>query len=92
MHTQSLSEKITYLEQVIGDLEQKNKRLTDMLNSQVYNKAQQYKENVLTKLLDRRRTPHDQLEQPGSLNTSFNNKENSVNLGQPPTSHHRSVA
>jgi hypothetical protein len=31
-----------------------------MLNSNVYNRAQEYKENVLTKLLDRRRGNADQ--------------------------------
>ena len=36
---QSLVDKVTYLENVITELEEKNKRLTDMLNTNLYNKA-----------------------------------------------------
>jgi hypothetical protein len=59
-NNQQLVEKITYLEQVICELESKNKRLTEMLDGRVYDKAQAYKENVLNKLLDKR--------QPGKAN------------------------
>ena len=49
---------------MIADLEEKNKRLTDLLNSHLYDRAQSYKENVLSKLRDKsgadgsRRPPH----------------------------------
>jgi len=66
---------------VIGELEIKNKRLTDMLNSNVYNRAQEYKENVLSKLLDRRRNADHSIDSlaGGSVSTDCKplyNKEN----------------
>lgn len=35
---------------MLRDVEEKNKKLVDMLNKQIYNKAEQYKERVITKL------------------------------------------
>jgi hypothetical protein len=37
----------------IRDVEGKNKKLVDLLNSNIYNKAEQYKEKVLSKLQER---------------------------------------
>lgn len=45
-----LLEKIKELEGIIKDVEEKNKRLVDLLNANIYNKAEQYKERVLNKL------------------------------------------
>ena len=57
-HSQMLLEKLNFQEQVIADLEDKNKRLTDLLNSQLYDKAQNYKEAVLDRLqMKRNPTP-----------------------------------
>ena len=53
-HSSTLLEKINYQEQVILDLEDKNKRLTDLLNSHLYDKAQSYKETVLDRLTQKR--------------------------------------
>ena len=41
------------------DLEDKNKRLTDLLNSHLYDKAQNYKETVLDRLTQKR-NPNNQ--------------------------------
>lgn len=41
------------LEQNIKEVEDKNKRLVELLNSTMYNKAEQYKERVLNKLQER---------------------------------------
>ena len=49
-------EQYSQLERVVADLEDKNKRLTDLLNSQICNKAESYKENVLSKLTKQRQT------------------------------------
>ena len=38
-HANNLLEKITYQESVIADIEDKNKRLTDLLNSHLYDRA-----------------------------------------------------
>jgi hypothetical protein len=35
---------------MVRDVEEKNKRLVDLLNSNIYNKAEQYKDKVLSKL------------------------------------------
>lgn len=45
-----LLDKIKELEGIIKDVEDKNKRLVDLLNANIYNKAEQYKERVLSKL------------------------------------------
>jgi hypothetical protein len=37
----------------VQDVEEKNKRLVDLLNANIYNKAEQYKEKVMTRLLER---------------------------------------
>ena len=42
------------MEGVIADLEDKNKKLTDLLNSHLYDKAQSYKETVLDRLMQKR--------------------------------------
>ena len=42
------------MEGVISDLEDKNKKLTDLLNSHLYDKAQTYKETVLDRLMQKR--------------------------------------
>lgn len=44
------------MEEVITDVEEKNKRLVDLLNTNLYNKAEQYKEKVLSKLQERNNT------------------------------------
>ena len=38
------------LEGIIRDLEEKNKRLNDLLNENIYKKAEKYKERVISKL------------------------------------------
>jgi hypothetical protein len=38
------------LQEMVKDVEEKNKKLVDLLNSTIYNKAEQYKEKVLNKL------------------------------------------
>lgn len=38
---------------MIRDVEDKNKKLVDLLNANIYNKAEQYKEKVLNKLQER---------------------------------------
>ena len=48
-----LAEKIRQLEETVQDVEEKNKRLVDLLNANIYNKAEQYKEKVMTRLLER---------------------------------------
>jgi hypothetical protein len=45
-----LMEKIKELEGIVKDVEEKNKRLVELLNANIYNKAEQYKERVLSKL------------------------------------------
>jgi hypothetical protein len=50
-----LIEKVNYLEGAFNESENKNKRLSVMVNDSVVNKVQAYKENVLTKLLEKRR-------------------------------------
>jgi cell shape-determining protein MreC len=49
----TLNEKIRQLEETVQDVEEKNKRLVDLLNANIYNKAEQYKEKVMTRLLER---------------------------------------
>lgn len=56
-HATTLLDKITYQDNVITDVEDKNKRLTDLLNSHLYDQAQNYKETVLSRLVERRRSP-----------------------------------
>ena len=53
-HSQALFDKLNYMEGVISDLEDKNKKLTDLLNSHLYDKAQNYKETVLDRLMQKR--------------------------------------
>ena len=53
-HSQALLDKLNYMEGVISDLEDKNKKLTDLLNSHLYDKAQNYKETVLDRLMQKR--------------------------------------
>lgn len=48
-----LTESVRRLEETIKDVEEKNKRLVDLLNANIYSKAEQYKEKVMNKLLDR---------------------------------------
>jgi chromosome segregation ATPase len=48
-----MSEKIRQLEETIQEVEEKNKKLVDLLNANIYNKAEQYKERVMSKLLER---------------------------------------
>lgn len=48
-----LTENIRKLEETIKDVEEKNKRLVDLLNANIYSKAEQYKEKVMNRLLDR---------------------------------------
>lgn len=49
-HATALLDKSGYQESVINELEEKNKKLTDLLNAQLYDKAQSYKDSVLQKL------------------------------------------
>ena len=46
-HATALLDKSGYQESVINELEEKNKKLTDLLNAQLYDKAQSYKDSVL---------------------------------------------
>ena len=48
-----LTQKIGQLEDTIGDVEEKNKRLVDLLNASIYNKAELYKEKVMNRLMER---------------------------------------
>jgi len=48
-----MNEKIRQLEETIQEVEEKNKKLVDLLNANIYNKAEQYKERVMSKLLER---------------------------------------
>ena len=57
-HANTLLDKVTYQESVIADLEEKNKRLTDLLNQHLNDRAANYKEKVLSKLTERDRSPH----------------------------------
>lgn len=41
------------MEETVQDVEEKNKRLVDLLNANIYSKAEQYKEKVMNRLLDR---------------------------------------
>lgn len=41
------------MEETIQEVEEKNKRLVDLLNASIYSKAEQYKEKVMNKLLER---------------------------------------
>jgi hypothetical protein len=55
IHSQSVNNSelintIKELENSVKDVEDKNKRLVDLLNSSMYNKAEKYKERVLNKL------------------------------------------
>lgn len=61
----SLGDTITELEEKIRDTEEKNKKLVDLLNSNIYNKAEQYKEKVLSKLQERQ-----PMATPNKLNNS----------------------
>lgn len=45
-----LLDKIERLERLIEELEDKNKKLVELLNANIYNKAENYKEKVLSKL------------------------------------------
>ena len=49
----TLNEKIRQFEETVQDVEEKNKRLVDLLNASIYNKAEQYKEKVMNRLLER---------------------------------------
>lgn len=42
--------RIKELEDVIQDLEEKNKKFVDLLNQQIFKKAENYKERVINKL------------------------------------------
>lgn len=48
-----LLEKVNHLESVVSDLEEKNKRLGDLISNTMYSKAQNYKETVLNRLSNR---------------------------------------
>lgn len=52
-HSEALLEKNCYFESVIAELEEKNKKLTELLNATVFDKAQQYKEKVIGKLMEK---------------------------------------
>lgn len=45
-----LLDKLASYEKIIEDVEEKNKRLVELLNVTMYNKAEQYKEKVFSKL------------------------------------------
>jgi hypothetical protein len=52
-HSEALLDKNCYFENVITDLEDKNRKLTELLNANVFEKAQQYKERVIGKLMEK---------------------------------------
>jgi hypothetical protein len=54
-HNVTLIDKVNFLENAVSESESKNKRLNEMVNDSVINKVQAYKENVLSKLLDKKR-------------------------------------
>jgi hypothetical protein len=47
---------VTHLERVMLELEEKNKRMTDLINTSIMNKAQNYQDHVMNKLLNSRST------------------------------------
>ena len=53
MNNSELVNTIKNLENVIKDVEDKNKKLNDLLNATIYNRAEQYKEKVISKLQER---------------------------------------
>ena len=57
-NNRNLAEEMKGLEGTIRDVEEKNKRLVELLNSSMYNRAEQYKEKVLNKLQERGSTPN----------------------------------
>jgi len=54
-HNVALLEKVAHLENNLAEVEDKNKRLTTLVSDSVVDKANAYKENVLTKLLDKKK-------------------------------------
>eukprot|EP00349_Pseudokeronopsis_sp_Brazil_P004985 CAMPEP_0202960814 /NCGR_PEP_ID=MMETSP1396-20130829/4966_1 /ASSEMBLY_ACC=CAM_ASM_000872 /TAXON_ID= /ORGANISM="Pseudokeronopsis sp., Strain Brazil" /LENGTH=125 /DNA_ID=CAMNT_0049680275 /DNA_START=1130 /DNA_END=1507 /DNA_ORIENTATION=+ len=50
---EGLRNRIAELEQMVIETEEKNKKLVELLNASIYNKAEQYKEKVLSKLQER---------------------------------------
>ena len=75
-HSSTLLDKINYQENVIAELEEKNRKLTDLLNQHMIDRAQNYKEAVLAKLTQKgaSRTggPGASMQAAGSsLNRSF---------------------
>jgi hypothetical protein len=52
-HNENLVSKTDYFETVIADLEEKNKKMTELINTQIFEKAQQYKDKVITRLMDK---------------------------------------
>ena len=50
LNNSELVNTIKKLEDVIKDVEDKNKKLNDLLNATIYNRAEQYKEKVINKL------------------------------------------
>jgi len=75
-HANTLLDKVTYQESVIVDLEEKNKRLTDLLNEHLMKQAQNYKENVLAKLTQGRGTPAPMDNLMGHSVTAFRDNTN----------------
>lgn len=75
-HCESLSHKNEYFESVIADLEDKNKKMQELLNTQIFEKAQQYKDKVITKLMDKVERKASQIQSP--LNRSARHKTQSV--------------
>lgn len=68
-----LGDHVQHLERVIAEIEDKNKRMTDLINSQICNNAQMYQDTVMSKLLN---TRSPIAKQP------FNDTTNETNSGQ----------
>ena len=57
--SEDLRNKIGELEELLRDMEEKNKKLNELLNANIYAKAERYKEKVINKLQERSsHTPH----------------------------------
>lgn len=62
---------IRELENTIRDVEEKNKRLVDLLNANMYNRAERYKEQVINKLQER--TPNNNMITPNKSGNGYSN-------------------
>lgn len=55
---EALKEKIEDLEQIIKEMDEKNKKLVDLINDSIYQKAEVYKNKVMQRLNRSSATPN----------------------------------